>query len=138
MINNRLKRHFQKRVEHRYTKVFKGYLRTLHELDTEKLVRLAEPYVPDSFEGEAVLSVGKSIDLVMRGASGVLNAMPFGCMPSTIVTALMRAVNRDYNLPFISVPYDGTESTTTRLQMEAFMDQARAKHEASNAQPASR
>jgi predicted nucleotide-binding protein (sugar kinase/HSP70/actin superfamily) len=126
-LNNRLKRFFQKKVEHRYARIFEGFLKTLHEQDTSKLIRLAKPYIPDTFEGEAVLSMGKTVDLALRGASGIVNAMPFGCMPGTIVTALMRAINRDLDLPCFNVPYDGTESVTTRLQLEAFMDQAHAR-----------
>jgi predicted nucleotide-binding protein (sugar kinase/HSP70/actin superfamily) len=124
-INLFLKTFFQKRYEHKYARYFEGYLKTLHEPDTKTLLRKAAPYIDDSFEGEAILSVGKSIDLVERGASGIVNAMPFGCMPGTIVTAIMQGVSKKYNIPFISIPYDGTESTATHLQLEAFMEQAK-------------
>ena len=118
-------RFFQKRVEHSYAKYFRGHLATLHEPSTNRVLQEASPYVHDSFEGESVLSIGKSVDFAKRGAHGVVNTMPFGCMPGTIVTALMRAVTRDFGLPVINVAYDGTESSTTEIQLEAFMDQAR-------------
>jgi predicted CoA-substrate-specific enzyme activase len=124
IINIFLKRFFQKRIEHRLTKTFKGFLKTLNEPETKEILKNAEPYVHDSFEGETILSVGKAIDLIEKGASGIINAMPFGCMPGTIVTALMKAVSRDYGVPCISIPYDGTESPTTEIQLEAFMHQA--------------
>ncbi|KKK47047.1 hypothetical protein LCGC14_3159130, partial [marine sediment metagenome] len=114
-------------VEHGYARHFKGFLNTLHEPSIKELFRKAAPYVDSSFEGETVLSIGKAVDLAEKGAAGIVNAMPFGCMPGTIVTALMRAVSRDFAIPCISVPYDGTESTTTRLSLEAFMDQARSR-----------
>jgi len=120
-----LKRFFQKRVEHRMGAHFAGFLRTLHEPDTKVLMWNARPYLHDSFEGEAILSIGKSIDLVRRGASGIVNAMPFGCMPGTIVNALLRGVKNTYGIPCLSIPYDGTESLTTEIQLEAFIDQAR-------------
>ena len=122
-----LKRFFQIRIEKRYSGPFKKYLRTLHEPGTKQLLRLSAPYIPDTFEGEAVLSVGKSVDLAHQGASGIINAMPFGCMPGTIVAGVMHAVKREYDMPFITVPYDGTESPTNVMQLEAFMDQARGK-----------
>jgi predicted nucleotide-binding protein (sugar kinase/HSP70/actin superfamily) len=53
--------------------------------------------------------------------------MPFGCMPGVIVTALMRAVTRDFRLPVINIAYDGTASSTNDIQLEAFMDQARGR-----------
>ncbi len=119
-----LKKFFQKRMEHRLSRVFRGFLKNLDEPDTKEILRKASPYLHDSFEGEAILSIGKSIDLIERGASGIINAMPFGCMPGTVVTTLMRGLSRDYGIPCISVPYDGTESQTTEIQIEAFMNQA--------------
>jgi len=129
MLDSRLKRFFQKRVEKQYGSIFEGFLERLHEPPVAEVLRKAAPYLDDSFEGEAVLSIGKAADLASKGAAGVVNAMPFGCMPGTIVTALMRSVQRDYGMPSISVPYDGTESQTTALQLEAFMDQARSRME---------
>jgi predicted CoA-substrate-specific enzyme activase len=122
-----LKGYFQKKIEHRYARIFEGFLRHLHEPTTKEILRKAAPYVHDSFEGEAVLSVGKTVDMAEHGASGVVNAMPFGCMPGTVVSALMRALSADYDLPVINIPYDGTESSTTAIQLEAFMDQARSR-----------
>jgi predicted CoA-substrate-specific enzyme activase len=127
IIDSFLKRFFQKRIEHRYAHHFEGSLKTLREPTTEEIIKKASPYVDSSFEGETILSIGKAVDLVGQGASGIVNAMPFGCMPGTIVTALMRAISRDYDIPSISIPYDGTESSTTEIQLEAFMDQAKNK-----------
>ncbi len=125
IINFLLKKFFQKRIEHRYGRFFRDFLKTLHEPETKEILRKASPYVHSSFEGETILSVGKCIDLIERGASGIVNAMPFGCMPGTIVTAILRGITRDYGIPCISIPYDGTESPTIEIQLEAFMDQAR-------------
>jgi predicted nucleotide-binding protein (sugar kinase/HSP70/actin superfamily) len=125
IINFLLKKFFQKRIEHKLARHFNGFLKTLKEPETKEILNKASPYLHSSFEGEAILSIGKCIDLLERGASGVINAMPFGCMPGTIVTAILRGVNRDYGVPYISIPYDGTESPSTDIQLEAFMDQAR-------------
>jgi predicted CoA-substrate-specific enzyme activase len=125
IISLLLKRFFQKRTEHRFGSEFEGFLRRLHEPDTKTLLDRASPYVHPSFEGEAVLSIGKSIELIEKGAAGIINAMPFGCMPGTIVSGLMRGLNTDFDIPCLSIPYDGTESLTTEIQLEAFIDQAR-------------
>ena len=126
IINFLLKKYIQKKIEHKYAHHFQGFLKTLKEPETKHILNKAVPYVHNSFEGETILSIGKCIDLIEHGASGIVNAMPFGCMPGTIVTALLRGVSRDYGIPCISIPYDGTESSTTEIQLEAFMDQARS------------
>ncbi len=125
MITLLLKRFLQKRLEHKFEKVFDGFLKSLHEPDTREILDKARPYIHPSFQGEAILSMGKSIELIEKGASGIINAMPFGCMPGTIVNWLMRGLKREYDIPCLSIPYDGTESLTTEIQLEAFMDQAR-------------
>jgi predicted CoA-substrate-specific enzyme activase len=125
IINFFLKTFFQKKIEHRFAKYFGGFLKTLKEPETKEILEKASPYLHSSFEGEAILSIGKSIDLLEKGASGIVNAMPFGCMPGTIVTAMLRGVSTDFGIPNISIPYDGSESPTVAIQLEAFMDQAR-------------
>jgi len=120
-----LKKFFQKRIEHRFSRHFKGFLKTLKEPDTKEILKKALPYLHDSFEGEAILSIGKGIDLIERGVSGIVNAIPFGCMPGTVVTTLMRGISRDYGIPCISISYDGTESPAASIQLEAFMNQAK-------------
>jgi predicted CoA-substrate-specific enzyme activase len=125
ILNFVLKRHVQKKIEHKCAHHFEGFLKTLHEPETKKIIDMAAPYVHKSFEGETILSIGKTMDLIEKGASGIINAMPFGCMPGTIVTAMLRGVNRDYGIPCMSIPYDGTESSTIEIQLEAFIDQAK-------------
>ncbi|MEO5356230.1 MAG: acyl-CoA dehydratase activase [Nitrospirae bacterium YQR-1] len=127
-----IKRVYKKAIEYKYARHFRGFLKTLHEPDTRVIVKKAAPYVHESFEGETILSVGKAVDLVEHGVAGIVNAMPFGCMPGTIVTALMRALSRDCGIPSISIPYDGTESTTTELQLETFMEQAVGRNKNGN------
>ena len=68
-----LKKYYQKKVEHQYGRIFEGFLRTLHEPTIKETFKRAAPYVPDSFEGETVLSVGKSVDFALRGAAGIVS-----------------------------------------------------------------
>jgi predicted nucleotide-binding protein (sugar kinase/HSP70/actin superfamily) len=124
LLNTALSRYVQKKVEHEFARPFKGFLKTLHEPSTSKLLKNAAPYVHDSFEGETVLSIGKSVDLVEKGASGIISAIPFGCMPGTIVGALLKGIKQDTGTPCMTVSYDGSEAACSEIQMEAFMHQA--------------
>lgn len=115
-------RFFQWRVEKTFFSEFREVINFLKEPSTEELFKLASPYVPDTFEGETILSVGKTMDLIKRGARGIINTMPFGCMPGAIVTAFLRFIQRDYNIPVISLAYDGANSTVNELWIEAFIE----------------
>ncbi len=118
--------HFvQTRIEHKYASVFEGYLKTLHEPPIKETLALALPYLRATFQGEAILSMGKSVDFTRHGVSGLLNAMPFNCMPGTIVSALLKKFSEDYaGFPYISMSYDGNEQAGAITRLEAFMHQA--------------
>ncbi len=118
---------FQVRDEHRLTAAFNGTMRSLHEPAIETTLQRAKPYVHHSFEGEAVLSVGKALDYIFRGVSGIINVMPFTCMPGTITGALLKRVREEHdNIPILSIAYEGQRDTQTVTRLEAFMHQARA------------
>jgi predicted CoA-substrate-specific enzyme activase len=118
--------YYQKKDEHHLEKVFKGQLKHFGEPPTRSIFRNAKPYIDSSFEGEAILSVGKTIDFARRGASGVVNIMPFTCMPGTIVSTLLKRYQEENNnLPILNMAYDGQEQTNTLTRLEAFMFQAK-------------
>jgi predicted CoA-substrate-specific enzyme activase len=118
--------YYQKKDEHHLEKIFKGQLKNFGEPKTRSIFRRAKPYLDSSFEGEAILSVGKTIDFAKRGASGIVNIMPFTCMPGTIVsTILKRYQEENNNIPILNMAYDGQEQTNTLTRLEAFMYQAK-------------
>ena len=118
--------YYQKRDEHRLEKIFREALRNFGEPKTQSLFKKAKPYLDSSFEGEAILSVGKTIDFAKRGVSGIVNIMPFTCMPGTIVSTLLKRYREENsNIPILNMAYDGQEQTNTLTRLEAFMYQAR-------------
>jgi predicted CoA-substrate-specific enzyme activase len=118
--------YYQKKDEHHLEKIFKGHLRKIGEPKTQSIFKKAKPYIDSSFEGEAILSVGKTIDFSKRGASGIVNIMPFTCMPGTIVSTLLKRYREENNnIPILNMTYDGQEQTNTLTRLEAFMYQAK-------------
>jgi predicted nucleotide-binding protein (sugar kinase/HSP70/actin superfamily) len=118
--------YYQKKDEHHLEKIFKGHLRKIGEPKTQSIFKKARPYIDSSFEGEAILSVGKTIDFAKRGASGIVNIMPFTCMPGTIVSTLLKRYREENNnIPILNMIYDGQEQTNTLTRLEAFMYQAK-------------
>jgi predicted nucleotide-binding protein (sugar kinase/HSP70/actin superfamily) len=129
--------HVQHRDEQRLLSGFNGSLRSLREPSIRETLRRAAPYIHHSFEGEAVLSVGKAIDYIVRDAAGIVNVMPFTCMPGTIATAVLKRVREDHdNIPLLNLAYEGQGDSQMITRLEAFMHQARSymkmKREAAN------
>ncbi|MEW6715340.1 MAG: acyl-CoA dehydratase activase [Nitrospirota bacterium] len=132
ILNICMTRFVQDRVDRRFSKPFKGFLKTLHEPPTSEILKNASPFLHDSFEGEAVLSMGKAIDFVKNGASGIICAMPFGCMPGTIVSALLKGLKQEAGIPCLSIAYDGAEAACSGMQLEAFMHQTTEHYRSRN------
>ena len=121
----------QNKLEHELEETFQGALRNYGEPPIKTTLQNAHPYLHPSFEGEAILSLGKAKDFYQKGACGLINIMPFTCMPGTIVNALLKRFREDHdNIPFLNLSYDGQEQTNTRTRLEAFMYQVHQVHEA--------
>ncbi len=118
-----LTEYIQRKDEHRMERIFERYLRQGREPKIRHVLNQAMPYIDESFEGEAILSVGKSIDFITKGASGIINAMPFTCMPGTVSSAILKLIQNKYDVPVINVAYDGQGESNTTTRLEAFMHQ---------------
>ena len=116
--------HYQVKDLHQLEKTYEGFLRNFHEPEIKQQYEYAEPYLDPTFEGEAILSIGKCKDFINKGASGLVNIMPFTCMPGIIVTALLKRFRDDNDgIPFLNMAFDGQEQTNTLTRLEAFMYQ---------------
>jgi len=116
----------QRRKEHNLEKRLEGSILECHESSTGEVLELASPYLDQSFGGEAILSIGKAIDYINQGLSGVVNTMPFTCMPGTVVTAMSKKLREDFgNVPWLNLAYEGQEDANEITRLEAFMHQAR-------------
>lgn len=115
----------QRKEEHRLGKAFEPFLTNYPDPYIEDIIQLSLPYMEPTFEGEAILSVGKSIDFALKGACGIINTMPFTCMPGTIVSAISKRLREAHSsLPFLNLAYDGQTASADLLRLEAFIYQA--------------
>jgi len=113
----------QKWDEHRLAHQIKSF--KTKEPSSLKLIKNSSPYLHYSFKGEAVLTIGKAIDFIENGAAGIINIMPFTCMPGTVASALSKRVRKDYgDFPWMDLPIDENEGVNLDTRLEAFMHQA--------------
>ena len=100
----------------------------LAENDIEHTIALAKSYMDESFEGEAILSIGKTVEYHHEGFGGVVNVMPFTCMPSTIVSSQTMRISADCaNMPILNLSFDGQEDVTLTTRLEAFVEQVASR-----------
>ena len=126
-LGTRIKDHVQRGDERRLKAPFARLLPRLLDAPTAQVVALGHPYINDTFEGEAVLSLGKAVEAVHQGAAGIVNVMPFTCMPGNIVAGIMQRVSEELGgVPSLSIAYDGQRDSTLDIRLEAFAEQVKA------------
>ncbi|MEW6007892.1 MAG: acyl-CoA dehydratase activase [bacterium] len=129
-IKTSIKNLYQVKQEARLSYPFHHLLRGIGEPSTSQVLEFARPYLHHSFEGEAIMSIGKAVDFVKKGLCGIINTIPFTCMPGTIATAILKSVSEDNKgLPILTIAYDGLSSANTDMRLEAFLYQARQYNE---------
>jgi len=88
-----------------------------HEPDLDAVLASAMTRLPDNTGGEAILTVGRTIEFARQNATMVVNVAPFGCMPGTITTAIFRHVSAETGMPIVNLFYDGTGSQNRSLEV---------------------
>lgn len=120
-----------------FTRIFDTYMRARQryiyrilglnpEPPVEKILNMAKKYLHPTFEGEAILSIGKTIEYIKERFSGTINVMPFTCMPGNIVATIYKAIKDEYpGYPLICLSFDGIANTLDEVRLETFVHQAK-------------
>ncbi len=117
----------QQSQEHRIIRQFTRVFPFDTDESIDSVLKRASHYLSVDFKGEAILSIGKAMEMVQHGASGVVNAMPFNCMPGTVVSSLSRTVADDLGgIPWLNISYEGLQDSGEDTRLEAFVDQVRS------------
>lgn len=125
VLKNRVSDKVMRQDEAQLAHAFHELLDNAEEPSTEDVLEMAAPYVHKSFEGEAIMTVGKAIDFAGKDLAGIVAVMPFTCMPGTVSNAILKRVREDREgIPFLNMVYDGLEQSTALTRLEAFVHQA--------------
>jgi predicted nucleotide-binding protein (sugar kinase/HSP70/actin superfamily) len=125
IIKSRYLRIFQHVLEHRTVRKVANFVDLSRDIHLNDVLRLCNSYVDKSYDGEPVLIMGTSAGQVPTGISGIVNILPFTCMPGTLITSISNTFRKDYdNIPWVNIVYDGQEDTGIDTRLQAFMHQA--------------
>ncbi|MEE9605359.1 MAG: acyl-CoA dehydratase activase [Candidatus Scalindua sp.] len=116
----------QRYNEYRISRPFKKCATNLFkESSIKKLILKGKPYIHDSYKGDPVLSMGRAVEYIEENFDGIVNIIPFHCMPGTAVNAVLEKFQREHNgIPCLKLTFDGQEETNEETRIEAFMHQA--------------
>jgi predicted nucleotide-binding protein (sugar kinase/HSP70/actin superfamily) len=114
----------QERVAEPLRRQFDGAVELFtREMPTGNILQRGQRYLTPAVEGEAILSMGRLVEYAEHGYNGVVNVIPFGCMPGTIVSLLLHQFRQDTGIPVLNVVVEGTKDISRDLKFEAFAHQ---------------
>lgn len=88
----------------------------------------AKPYLRCFVGGHAQITVADAVKAGMNRMDGMVQIMPFTCMPELVAQSILPEIGRDFELPVLTLVLDeqsGEAGVQTRL--EAFVDLARRR-----------
>lgn len=88
----------------------------------------AEPFLNQNVGGEGRETIGSIVNFAEIGFDGVIQLLPFGCMPENIATSIIPKVQQQHDIPVLTLSFDeqtGRAGMVTRI--EAFLDLLNAR-----------
>jgi predicted nucleotide-binding protein (sugar kinase/HSP70/actin superfamily) len=148
-INVLIESLFRRKYEREIKKILaRSGLYEYHLIDVDKVIATAEELISPHIVGEAVLTIGTSINEIIDRVDGVITIGPFGCMPSRISEAILNEristhkgrvdpcrlvlkVLAEYpHLPYLNIETDGSAfPQQIEIRLEAFALQVKRVNE---------
>jgi predicted CoA-substrate-specific enzyme activase len=125
LIQSKIQTMYQRRTERKLVDVVRNHVDVHRDIHLKEALELCTPYVDRSYDGQPALVLGGSVGQVATGIAGIVNIMPFTCMPETFTTSVTPLFRKDFdNIPWLNIAFDGQEDTSIDTKLQAFMHQA--------------
>ncbi len=100
---------FLQNEEHRWIELSRGFLDDRSEPSMKEIYAEAMNYMHEDVPNETLPTVGRAVLFAKRDkAALIVNCKPFSCMPGNASEAILQKVKHDYDIPIISINYEGT------------------------------
>lgn len=120
---------------HRKLNLTQHLLEGLLPWKERQLQKRVDPYLKTTVGGHGRQAIEEILDFAKENFDGVIQVLPFGCMPEITVRPILQRISKESNLPFLSVSLDEqTAETGLQTRLEAFSDLlwSRRKNKQSN------
>ncbi len=117
---------FQDIVEARLVRLAaKGGVEMQRDIPLDRVLDLCGPYIHRDYDGEPAITMGSVAGQCETGISGVVNILPFTCLPGTLVSSVSSRFSDEHNgIPWINIAYDGQEDSSIDTRLQAFVYRA--------------
>jgi len=124
LVKAKIQRYFQKAIEKKITGSLPSVYKLAQEIEVEEMLEHCGEYIHKDYDGDPPLAIGTAVLLAEKHISGVVNILPFTCMPGTINCTVSSNLRKNHNgLPWENFAYDGHGNIGVDTRFEAFMYQ---------------
>lgn len=115
---------YQKSIAYILSLPIRSFINKRLDHPIEYILAETQDLFSNHINGEAILSIGAALCFTKDNFNGVINAMPFTCMPSTIASSILKVAMRN-KIPYVDMVYDGTIIPNRETNLETFVYQAK-------------
>ncbi len=121
---------FQKAIEKKITGSISNIYELTREIEVEEMLENCGEFIHKDYDGDPPLAIGSAVLLAEKQIAGVVNILPFTCMPGTINCTVSQNLRKKFHgLPWENFAYDGHDNIGLNTRFEAFMHQVGEYHE---------
>jgi len=132
-FKSQLQGFIQHRIEEKMVKAVERHLSLGPIVHVKDMLEHCDTYIHHDYDGDPPLSIGTVSILSKSILSGVVNILPFTCMPGALNTSITGLFRKDHDdIPWENFAYDGQTDASIESRFQAFMHQAKeygARHE---------
>ncbi len=103
---------------------FLRILKNRQDHSTKHILEAVGDKFSNHIKNESILSIGAALSFMNDGFDGIVNVMPFTCMPSTVASSILKVYARG-NIPFVDMVYDGSIQPNRETNLATFVFQAK-------------
>lgn len=130
LMKARLQRFFQVSMEKKIRGSVSDIFKIAHDISVEDMLENCGEYIHKDYDGDPPLAIGSAVLMAKHHIAGVVNILPFTCMPGTINCTVSSNLRKDHDgLPWENFAYDGHENIGIDTRFEAFMHQVKEYHQ---------
>jgi predicted nucleotide-binding protein (sugar kinase/HSP70/actin superfamily) len=126
-VKSKVQGFFQEVIEERLIHIAaRGGVEMHRDATLSRMMDLCSPYIHRDYDGDPVLALGGAAAQAATGISGVVNILPFTCLPGTVIAAASPQFCQDHDgIPWINIAYDGQEDSSMETRLQAFIYRAK-------------
>ncbi len=130
LLKAKLQLFFQKSIEKKITGSIQSVFQLTREVEVEEMLESCGDFIHKDYDGDPPLAIGTAVLLAEKKISGIMNILPFTCMPGTITCSISNNLRKKHGgIPWENFAYDGNDNIGLETRFEAFMHQVKEYHE---------